>query len=352
MNSVIQPAVSENKRKRIVYLDVAKGVAILLVIAGHLIKSNISIIKYGSVLSNFIYSFHMPVFFVLSGMGMYLSMGGSSITVDTLKQKCKKYVRRLLLCYFVWSLISYFLSSIKGQPNTEEWFWSVITFRGRAPIWFLGALFFGEIVFILIHYFSKGKVLGCVITTLISVVMTVVCELILQRITLNSVPLKYLAIAVSRFFPVLFFICLGFLSMWILQKTKATTALCLILGVVFAVLTVVVQIKTNNEVNLHLFVLGNSFVFFFSGTFGSLALILLCKAFSSIVNLKLFAKLGENSLGIMMIHYTPFPTMKMSWLMLSYVSFLPGILIYILAIIITAAISYLATVLIKNKLLL
>lgn len=47
------------KNKRIDYLDIAKGIGILSVIIGHTFD-----VQY---LSNFLYSFHMPLFFVLSG---------------------------------------------------------------------------------------------------------------------------------------------------------------------------------------------------------------------------------------------------------------------------------------------
>lgn len=46
---------------RIVFVDVAKGIGILLVIIGH-------VVPYGdNYLSRFIFGFHMPLFFILSG---------------------------------------------------------------------------------------------------------------------------------------------------------------------------------------------------------------------------------------------------------------------------------------------
>ena len=51
-------------RKRIEYVDVAKGIAILSVIVGH----TFSAYDPGSLLNRFIYSFHMPLFIFLSGL--------------------------------------------------------------------------------------------------------------------------------------------------------------------------------------------------------------------------------------------------------------------------------------------
>ena len=45
---------------RIAWIDVAKGITILLVIIGHTLT-------FGSATRNFIFSFHMPLFFILSG---------------------------------------------------------------------------------------------------------------------------------------------------------------------------------------------------------------------------------------------------------------------------------------------
>lgn len=47
--------------KRIVWIDIAKGLGILLVIAGHLFL-------YDSKISAIIFSFHMPLFFFFAGM--------------------------------------------------------------------------------------------------------------------------------------------------------------------------------------------------------------------------------------------------------------------------------------------
>ena len=47
------------KKERIVWLDVAKGMAIILMVLGH---SGLP-----SVINSFIFAFHMPFFFVASG---------------------------------------------------------------------------------------------------------------------------------------------------------------------------------------------------------------------------------------------------------------------------------------------
>ncbi|MDR1895700.1 MAG: acyltransferase family protein [Prevotellaceae bacterium] len=47
--------------QRIIWIDIAKGLGIFLVVVGHVISS-------GNILHHWIYSFHMPLFFFLSGI--------------------------------------------------------------------------------------------------------------------------------------------------------------------------------------------------------------------------------------------------------------------------------------------
>lgn len=47
-------------KQRIGYLDIAKGIGILLMIFGH--------IDGGGVVQTWIYSFHIPLFFIVSGI--------------------------------------------------------------------------------------------------------------------------------------------------------------------------------------------------------------------------------------------------------------------------------------------
>ena len=53
------------KNKRVTYIDIAKGLAILCVIIGHTTQY----IDIG-IINPFVFSFHMPLFFVLSGWCM------------------------------------------------------------------------------------------------------------------------------------------------------------------------------------------------------------------------------------------------------------------------------------------
>ena len=79
---------------RNISLDILKGMAIYAVVIGHcdifLNLPSISVDKYGS-LYDFIYSFHMPLFMLISG---YLSMSIERKTV--VEVICSKFKRLII----------------------------------------------------------------------------------------------------------------------------------------------------------------------------------------------------------------------------------------------------------------
>lgn len=86
------------------YIDVAKGVAMLLVIIGH-----ITIIP--SWLYAWINSFHMPLFFFLSGM-VY-----NPYKYDKFKDFFKAKFKGLIIPYFFLCLIIIFWARIMCNPD-------------------------------------------------------------------------------------------------------------------------------------------------------------------------------------------------------------------------------------------
>lgn len=105
---------------RNISLDILKGMAIYAVVIGHcdifLNLPSISVDKYGS-LYDFIYSFHMPLFMLISG---YLSMSIERKTV--VEVICSKF-KRLIIPSIIWSLLSCLIlsMSIMGVIN-EHWY--------------------------------------------------------------------------------------------------------------------------------------------------------------------------------------------------------------------------------------
>lgn len=134
--------------KRNVAIDIAKGIGILLVIIGH--------VSIPSWSKDAIFSFHMPLFFILSG---YFYRSGKQLI------RVKKDARRLLLPYVVtMAVITLYMLAVHQGIKHDGWYYIVNTlwfwiyptgapggldFSG--PVWFLLALFWTKSTFNLIE---------------------------------------------------------------------------------------------------------------------------------------------------------------------------------------------------------
>lgn len=150
---------------RYYWIDSLKGMAIILVVIGHL--NSIS-----SELNQYIYSFHMPLFFFISG---YLF--NFEKYTDIGKEYILKKIYSLIIPYFFFSIISYLFYIIMDslyQPQIQniEVFKEGIFFNLyvivcsasgyliNTPLWFLPCLFITEVsFFILRKYFKRNYAL-------------------------------------------------------------------------------------------------------------------------------------------------------------------------------------------------
>lgn len=130
-------------------VDIMKGIAILLMVIGHLFKNE--------ALHTFIWSFHVPLFFAVSGYftkrtdrSLSLFQGG--------KQLVKSMLRRLIVPYFVVCILLIFWFLVKNVDFLKEkWFDGLYLYGGRGPIWFLFELFWCRLTFYFVERIVKNK---------------------------------------------------------------------------------------------------------------------------------------------------------------------------------------------------
>ena len=95
-----------------------KAVGIFLVVWGHCILLSETKVDYG--ISKVIYSFHIPLFFVISGITMGLKYIGSSSSSESLANEVKNRARRLLIPYIIWSIIYIAITIIENLESPEK----------------------------------------------------------------------------------------------------------------------------------------------------------------------------------------------------------------------------------------
>lgn len=116
-------------KERIAYIDRLKGFAILLVVIGHVVQFLYCPNNFDTnIVFRFIYSFHMPLFFILSGMVTNLKLG----SVEELCQKVKSRFLQLVVPFVLWGgILSLFIIrqsffNIFIEPDTSLWFLLVL----------------------------------------------------------------------------------------------------------------------------------------------------------------------------------------------------------------------------------
>ncbi len=130
--------------KNIVWIDIAKGIAILLMIIGHT--------SIPTVLSNFIWAFHMPLFFIASG---WTTNWQKTDFISFTKRK----FRTLLVPFFVYSIVLLFIQVPLGWVDFKHW---ILKGWGAYALWFIPVLFFASLFAKLIYYFkNRYLILGC-----------------------------------------------------------------------------------------------------------------------------------------------------------------------------------------------
>ena len=88
------------------WIDFAKGITLLLVIIGHTVSG---------VLSGAIYSFHMPLFFILSGITAKLSSSAQQFS-----DKTQHSFRRLMFPFFLIYTIQTVVYLLRHFSNIQQ----------------------------------------------------------------------------------------------------------------------------------------------------------------------------------------------------------------------------------------
>lgn len=153
-------------KKRIEYIDIARGIAMILIVLGHTLVHS----EHCSVIFKFLYSFHVMFFLFLSGFVFKLNKN------ENYKDFIIKRFKRIIIPYFVWSIIFLVPYSLMGQNINETFDTNGIfdlrkmiinVFYGigkdgrlkqNSSLWFLPALFSIELFYYwIIRLSEKNK---------------------------------------------------------------------------------------------------------------------------------------------------------------------------------------------------
>lgn len=131
--------------KRVTAIDSAKGIAILMLLLSHCITGE-------GYLKIWIFSWHMPIFFIICGLLNQLR-NPKGQPLYQLKPWLKRRLKQIFVPYFIFGLFYiiftnglYYISGNKINLLNECI--SLITMQGVASMWFLPVFFFSEMFFV------------------------------------------------------------------------------------------------------------------------------------------------------------------------------------------------------------
>ncbi|MED1125018.1 acyltransferase family protein [Bacillus atrophaeus] len=278
---------------RVEWIDISKGIGIILVVLGHAPTDD--------ALKSFIFSFHMPMFFFLSG-AVYRDTGLGFF------QFALKKARGLLVPYAVFSVITYlfwllverhfqFLGSADVDPAVplKGIVYSIpdhYMLTHNPALWFLTCLFLVDIVFFLLKKACRGKWLILIAgSCLVSVVNVYVLHISL---------LWNAEVAAAA----LGFYTIGFV---VRNKLKELSYRRTIFAVVVCFsLTALLQME-NTRVDMRANEYGNMLIFYLTAALGTGGVVF---ASFKLRKLAFLQFLGRNSLIILVLHYPILRTME------------------------------------------
>lgn len=311
-------------------LDMLKGIGIFLVVLGHATFVNNKIITY-------IFSFHLPLFFIVSGILMRLAddkktLENTSSDVslnffDSFKVFVSKKLRTIIVPYCIFSIfytvidfISVYLKQISFNDLKINAV-CTLSFAGSGPLWFLPTLFVSEVILFLIVGVSRIKnnktdtdmllVFGVgIVTALIGLTS---CHFLKDTYAASKDNLTLLfflnwPVVILRGMLCQIFLVPGYLmgaklsslpSLFGSEERNITSSILqIIAGLCLLTVDIPLSFKNINP-DLHNINFGNPVLFILCAYLGTIGLYLIC---NNIPSIRLLTFWGKNSLIIMITH--------------------------------------------------
>ena len=280
-------SIQSQMKKRIEYVDIAKAVGIILVIAGHVVSGD-------NIAKRIIYSFHMPLFFILSGLSLAIREKNSNVKW---KKIISRKAKRLLLPYVIWGLI-YSSFSFKHTAlvlyGTRE---TLISAESLTSLWFLPVLFLAYLITeMVLRIANRLKMPNLAIA--IGIAGTITIGFIIPHYPQYGYPWGLdIAFIAAAFMLIGFFLQRG-------NEKITNNIVRLVILIISSILFVVVVRYSNTSVGYVLManaIYGNCFVFFANALLGSI-IVLMAACLLSKFHLKCLSATGQKTLGIFVIH--------------------------------------------------
>lgn len=287
----------EANKKRILWLDYAKAFAMFFVVIGH--------VNSGNYLTNWIYSFHMPLFFFLSGITLKAYRGGWKHYVIKLSKRILIPYFGYLLLYFLYDFMQVIL--LHKDINLVKAFIGIfIQIRGTEytlGLWFLPLLFITEILEYL-FVLQKDKI-QIVIMMLIASIGFFYASIFKQVLPwgIDAVPIAMVFVWLGYIYKNKFIFKFEYLKRYGLFIILPV----LLLSIFWCNCNVTIL---GTSVDMHKMLYGNPFIYLLAAIHGILFILLICQIIFDKRDIHFLQFVGGNTLHIYCLHGLILPFLK------------------------------------------
>ena len=348
MENTLKNQIGLQQDSRIEWLDIAKGIGIILVIIGHIFADATML-----PLRKFIYSFHMPLFFFLSGFLF-------STKDIKIKDFLFKRVKTILIPYFIFALISFLLyvsaylfikkispGSVVGQDqDILKLFYGIFYSKAapgymsyNVPIWFLTCIFLVQVIYFILNRIIKNEFIILGITFILSI------------LSFSFFRNIFLPWSIDAAFIGIFFFSVGFIlkKYKIFEKIPDNKLLLLFISLFLLFITVLIS-QFNNEVVLMAENKYGNYLLFLLGSFiGTFFIILISLVIRKSIALSFMGKNSMTILGFHMLFIYNFKSVIKVFSGYTYDHINSSILINLIVLLVTVCLSVIS-VIVWNKL--
>lgn len=280
-------------QKRLEWVDIAKGIGIILVVLGHCVP-------YGGTTFNLIFTFHMPLFFILSGY-CYVQRGIRTTFDKKLKSLLVPFAKYFLLGLVITLIIPQWRNSYSLKGVIRDIYLASPDGCNNSSIWFLSCLFIVTMMFSIAQSITERMNNRQVVRVSLLILSTLAGYLLsINEGFMKRLPGQRLPFALDTAFVAVLFFAIGYELKNGVLLNRLTTRKSIMWGIGFLIITVLVSCL-NGKVNIHALTFKNPILYLLGALTGSGFVICLSKVLeNSTEKIKtLFVYYGKNSLIIL-----------------------------------------------------
>ncbi|RHF91387.1 acyltransferase family protein [Phocaeicola plebeius] len=268
-------------KQRIEELDITKAIGIIMVVVGHT--------QLPTFMSNFIWSFHMPLFYIISGIIL------SQKKYTSFKLFLTRKIRTLIIPYIIFSIIIFEGYKLLSLPINNHPIQEVISGWYGIALWFLPNLFLTELIFFYIMKLNK------------KLVISILCILAILGYIIGPGVVPY---KLTTLCPSICFLGIGYISSTLYLQIIKNNSLIKIF--IFTIITFFISVINIPRLDLAWNQIGNPILGYIGGICGTLLVLTFSK---NIITLnktikKILLYIGSNTLIILAFHQLILASLK------------------------------------------